>query len=57
MAEQIENKSDKINKEKTRDPINAHNLIEFLEYEEALTKDKSTASRIRTLLKLLGIWS
>jgi hypothetical protein len=32
-------------------------IISFLEYEEALTKDKETASRIRTLLKLLGIWS
>jgi hypothetical protein len=32
-------------------------LISFLEYEEALTKDKETASRIRTLLNLLGIWA
>jgi hypothetical protein len=32
-------------------------IISFLEYEEALTKDKETASRIRTLLKLLGIWN
>jgi hypothetical protein len=32
-------------------------LIEFLEYEEALTKDKETASRIRALLKLLKIWN
>jgi hypothetical protein len=32
-------------------------LIEFLEYEEALTKDKETAARIRTLLKLLKIWN
>jgi hypothetical protein len=32
-------------------------IIDFLEYEEALTKDRETASRIRTLLKLLGIWS
>ena len=31
-------------------------LISFLEYEEALTKDKETASRIRNLLNLLGIW-
>ena len=31
--------------------------IEFLEYEEALTTDKETASRIRTFLKLLGIWN
>lgn len=32
-------------------------LIEFLEYEEALTKDKETANRIRTLLINLGIWN
>ena len=31
-------------------------VIDFLEYEEALTKDKETASRIRILLKLLGVW-
>ena len=31
-------------------------LIEFLEYEEAYTKDKETAERIRTLLTNLGIW-
>ena len=40
-----------------KDPINVQTIIDFLEYEEALTKDKETASRIRTLLKLLGIWS
>jgi len=45
-------KSDEI-----RDPINPQRLIEFLEYEEALTKDKDTASRIRILLKLLGLWN
>ena len=32
-------------------------VIEFLEYEEAMTKDPETAKRIRTLLKLLGVWS
>lgn len=32
-------------------------VIEFLEYEEAYTKDKESASRIRTLLKLLGAWN
>lgn len=35
----------------------AKGLIEFLEYEEALTKDKETAERIRTLLTNLGIWN
>lgn len=39
------------------DPINLQKLIEFLEYEEALTKDKETAARIRTLLTQLGIWN
>jgi hypothetical protein len=29
-------------------------VIDFLEYEEALTKDKETANRIRTLL---GVWN
>ncbi len=54
----VENKkSDKITKEKSEDTISAHKLIEFLEYEEALTKDKETAGRIRILLKLMGIWS
>jgi hypothetical protein len=39
------------------DRINVQQLVEFLEYEEALTKDKETATRIRILLKLLGVWS
>ena len=39
------------------DPINIQHLIDFLEYEEALTKDKETATRIRILLKLLGVWN
>jgi len=39
------------------DPINLQKLIEFLEYEEALTKDKETAERIRKLLKELKVWS
>jgi hypothetical protein len=43
--------------ENLNDKINPQHLIEFLEYEEALTTDKHTAARIRLLLKLLGIWS
>ncbi len=31
-------------------------LIEFLEYEEAMTNDKETANRIRTLLTILEVW-
>jgi hypothetical protein len=42
--------------EDLQDKINPQTLIEFLEYEEAMTKDKETANRIRTLLKLIGIW-
>jgi len=32
-------------------------LTDFLEYEEALTKDKDTASRITIILKELGVWN
>jgi hypothetical protein len=32
-------------------------VIDFLEYEEALTTDKATANRIRTLLTILGVWN
>lgn len=39
------------------DPISIQKLIEFLEYEEALTKDKETAYRIRKLLRELKIWN
>ena len=39
------------------DPINVQQLIDFLEYEEAMTKDPETANRIKTLLKSVGIWS
>lgn len=54
----IENtKSDKVTKEKNEDAINTHKLIEFLEYEEALTTDKATANRIRKLLSDLGLWN
>lgn len=40
-----------------QDPINIQKIIDFLEYEEALTKDPETASRIRTLLILLKLWN
>lgn len=32
-------------------------LTDFLEYEEALTNDKDTASRITTLLKEIKVWN
>jgi hypothetical protein len=50
-------KSPVIEAKKLGDNINAQALIEFLEYEEALTKDRGTATRIRTLLVKLGIWN
>lgn len=31
-------------------------LTDFLEYEEALTKDKETAARITKLLKEIQLW-
>jgi hypothetical protein len=43
--------------EDLEDKLTLQGLIEFLEYEEALTKDKDTASRIRTLLTILGLWN
>jgi len=46
-----------IKAENLEDKLTAKIFIEFLEYEEALTKDKDTASRIQILLKNLGIWS
>jgi len=42
--------------EDLQDLITLQGLIEFLEYEEAMTTDKSTATRIRVLLINLGIW-
>lgn len=32
-------------------------IIDFLEYEEALTKDPATATRIKKLLIKLKIWN
>jgi hypothetical protein len=37
--------------------LTLNGVIDFLEYEEALTKDPETASRIRTLLKIIKVWS
>jgi len=48
---------DKLTNEVNHDKINAHKLIEFLEYEEAYTEDRQTKTRITLLLKQLGIWS
>jgi hypothetical protein len=55
IAEQLKRIADNMEK-KVKDG-DAARVIEFLEYEEALTKDKETAGRIRILLKLMGIWS
>jgi len=55
IADQLKRIADTMqNKAKDED---ARRVIEFLEYEEALTKDPATAGRIRILLKLMGIWS
>lgn len=48
---------DKLTSDVNYDKINVHQLIQFLEYEEALTTDKKTAGRISILLKLIGIWN
>ena len=37
--------------------LESDSIIQFLEYEEALTKDPATASRIKKLLIKLKIWS
>lgn len=31
-------------------------LADFLEYEEALTTDKATAARIKSILTSIGVW-
>jgi len=48
---------DKLTSEVNQDKINVHQLIEFLEYEEAYTEDRQTKTRITLLLKQLGIWN
>ena len=55
IAEQLKRIADTMqNRAKDED---ARRVVEFLEYEEALTKDQHTAGRIRILLKLIGIWN
>lgn len=39
------------------DKISIKTLIEFLEYEEALTKDKDSAIRIKLFLTIIGVWN
>lgn len=39
------------------DPINVQDLLNFLEYEEALTHDKESAARIRNYFKKIGLWN
>ena len=53
----IKKKSDLLTNQNNKDFISIHKLIEFIEYEEALTKDKESAARIRNYLKKIGIWS
>jgi hypothetical protein len=42
--------------EDLEDKLTLQGLLTFLEYEEAVTTDKGTATRIRVLLINLGIW-
>jgi hypothetical protein len=49
--------SDKTDITNLIDKINIKDLIEFLEYEEAMTKDASSGTRIRIFLISLGIWN
>jgi hypothetical protein len=55
IAEQLKRIADTMEK-KAKDE-DARRVIEFLEYEEALTKDPKTATRIALLLKELKIWN
>jgi DNA-binding GntR family transcriptional regulator len=55
IAEQLKRIADVM--EKNVKEGDAKKVIDFLEYEEALTKDPATAGRIRILLKLIGIWN
>ena len=55
IADQLKRIADTM--EKATSDIDGKRVIEFLEYEEALTKDPATAGRIRILLKLMGIWN
>jgi len=38
------------------DKISIKTLIEFLEYEEGLTKDADSAIRIKLFLTIIGVW-
>jgi hypothetical protein len=46
----------KVKIENLIDKINIKDLIEFLEYEESMTTDASSGTRIRIFLMSLGIW-
>ena len=55
IAKQLKRIADTM--EKATSDVDTKKVIEFLEYEEALTKDPKTATRIALLLKQLGIWN
>lgn len=55
--ENMEYKAQTNDKRPILDKINVQDLINFLEYEEALTTDKQTAARIKNYLMKIGIWS
>jgi aspartate ammonia-lyase len=60
IADLLENKEKEMAEitklENLQDKFSLKDLIEFLEYEEALTKDGMTAKRIRKVLTKLGVW-
>lgn len=37
--------------------IDVKDLLDFIAYEEALTKDRESAERIRNYFKKIGLWS
>ena len=57
IAKQLERIADVLEKKDNIEPEpTVKALINFLEYEEAYTKDKESANRIQILLKIMGIW-
>lgn len=60
IADLLENKEKEMAEitklENLHDKFSLKDLIEFLEYEEALTKDKDSAIRIKLFLTIIGVW-
>ena len=56
LGRQVRKYTEIVQDDDLENSISIQGLIDFLEYEEAVTKDKETASRIRNLLTNLGLW-